>query len=325
VTAARSVLVLTHTFDPTADYVVAELNRRDVPVFRCDVAEFPERLSVGAELADAAWSGTLRTAQRSLDLVDVAGIYYRRPTAFELHPELSEPERAWAASQARLGFGGLLAAVEPWLNHPHQIGLAEYKPVQLRAAARCGLLVPRTLVTNDPERARQFVDEVGEVVSKPFTSRGISDSEGYRIPYARRVTSEQCRDENIARTMHMFQQWAPKQYEVRLTVVDDEFFAARIDAATPEAAEDWRTDYSALAYSVVETPNFVRSRVRSLLDLLGLRFAALDFVVTPGGEWVFLECNPNGQWAWIEDETDMPIAAALADALEGKRKTIDQQ
>jgi glutathione synthase/RimK-type ligase-like ATP-grasp enzyme len=57
--------------------------------------------------------------------------------------------------------------------------------------------------------------------------------------------------------------------------------------------------------------------VRALLDRLGLRFGALDFVVTPDGEWWFLECNPNGQWAWIEDETGLPIASALADALEG--------
>jgi D-alanine-D-alanine ligase-like ATP-grasp enzyme len=48
-----------------------------------------------------------------------------------------------------------------------------------------------------------------------------------------------------------------------------------------------------------------------------LRFAALDFIVTPDGEYVFLEANPNGQWAWIEHETGLPIAAAIADALEG--------
>jgi hypothetical protein len=33
-----------------------------------------------------------------------------------------------------------------------------------------------------------------------------------------------------------------------LTVVDDVFLAARIDAAT-EAAVDWRADYDALAYT----------------------------------------------------------------------------
>ncbi|MGQ0778725.1 MAG: hypothetical protein ACT4NY_30645 [Pseudonocardiales bacterium] len=28
-------------------------------------------------------------------------------------------------------------------------------------------------------------------------------------------------------------------------------------------------------------------------------YGALDFIVTPSGEWIFLELNPNGQWAWI--------------------------
>lgn len=58
----------------------------------------------------------------------------------------------------------------------------------------------------------------------------------------------------------------------------------------------------------------------ALLDRVGLRFAALDFVVAPDGEWWFLECNPNGQWAWIEDNTEMPITRALAEALEGNTK-----
>ncbi|MDP9794725.1 D-alanine-D-alanine ligase-like ATP-grasp enzyme [Catenuloplanes nepalensis] len=58
-------------------------------------------------------------------------------------------------------------------------------------------------------------------------------------------------------------------------------------------------------------------RVRRFLAMRRLRFAALDFIVTPDGDHVFLEANPNGQWAWIEDETGLPIAAAVADALEG--------
>lgn len=43
---------------------------------------------------------------------------------------------------------------------------------------------------------------------------------------------------------------------------------------------------------------------------------AFDFAVTPGGVWYFLECNPNGQWAWQPPETTADIALALADHLE---------
>jgi len=66
---------------------------------------------------------------------------------------------------------------------------------------------------------------------------------------------------------------------------------------------------------VTDVPEPVRHGVRELLRGLGLRFAATDFVVTPAGEWYFLDLNPNGQWAWIEQETGLPICAAIADAL----------
>ncbi|WP_435858953.1 hypothetical protein [Streptomyces varsoviensis] len=29
-----------------------------------------------------------------------------------------------------------------------------------------------------------------------------------------------------------------------------------------------------------------------------------------------LECNPNGQWAWLEDAAGLPIARAIAGLLE---------
>jgi hypothetical protein len=29
-----------------------------------------------------------------------------------------------------------------------------------------------------------------------------------------------------------------------------------------------------------------------------------------------LECNPNGQWAWLEPAAGLPITTAIADLLE---------
>jgi glutathione synthase/RimK-type ligase-like ATP-grasp enzyme len=207
------------------------------------------------------------------------------------------------------------------LNHPHQIGYCEYKPVQLRAAVACGLRVPRTVLTNDPDTARAFVADVGRAVYKPFGGSGVDDDDGFRQVFCTVIDLEQCGNPNISRTMHLFQQWVPKDHEVRLTVVNGQFFAARIFAESEAAQVDWRSDYGSLTYQAVETPDVVQTRVSALLDKLGLRFGALDFVVAPDGEWWFLECNPNGQWAWIEDETGMPIAAAIADALEGTSKS----
>ena len=56
--------------------------------------------------------------------------------------------------------------------------------------------------------------------------------------------------------------------------------------------------------------------LRAYLKACGLRFGAFDLIVTPQGEYVFLELNPNGQWYWVELSTGAPMADAMADLLE---------
>ena len=52
---------------------------------------------------------------------------------------------------------------------------------------------------------------------------------------------------------------------------------------------------------------------------LSLTYGALDFIVTPDGEHVFLEINPSGQWGWIEEATGLAITNTIVDLLvEGK-------
>jgi ATP-grasp ribosomal peptide maturase len=309
-----TVLVLTHTFDPTADYVVTELNRRGVPVFRCDPGEFPKRLTLAARLG-TGWVGSLCLPEREVRLEDIGCAYYRRPTMFDLPGGLSDDVRRWASQEARMGLGGVLSALPRWLNHPGHIAAAEYKPVQLHIANLCGLAVPRTIITNDPNVARTFVAEVGRVVYKPLTPASVADGDARRTVFTTPIEAHQL-DASVTTTAHLFQEWIDKAYEVRLTAVDDDLFATRIDAHSAAGAVDWRADYDNLSYlPLADLPCTVRTGVVLMLRHLRLRFGVLDFIVTPDERWVFLEVNPNGQWAWIQDETNQPITSAIADAL----------
>lgn len=311
--AASSVLVLTQRFDPTADWVVDELNRRGAAVFRCDAADFPQRLMMAATLTGPRWSGTRELDGRTLALDTLSGLYYRRPTGFESPDHLTESERAWSAAEARIGFAGVLSACDRWLNHPARIAHANYKPAQLAAATNAGLTVPPTIITNDPKAARAFAEQTGPVIYKPMSAAGVAYADGHRTIYATPVQAAELDDPAITRTAHMVQAWVEHAHAVRLTVVDDRMFAAAIHASTAEAHTDWRSDYGALRYEVTEVPSDQREAVRNLMRALGLRFGALDFLATEQG-WTFLEVNPNGQWAWI-DELAPSIAAAIADAL----------
>lgn len=311
-----TVLILTERLDPTADLVVTALADRGVPVYRVDTADFPAALTVTSELGGPGgegWRTGFHSPLRSLAVTDVCGAYYRRPSAF-VFPPMSAADRQWAELEARIGLGGLLALVPNWLNHPSRIGYAEYKPVQLALAGEAGLLVPRTLITNDPDDALRFARETGPVVYKPFSSP--VEHEGRRMfVYTSPVEARELVDDSIRLTAHLFQEHLEKAYEVRLTVVGEQLFAAALTARSAAGRIDWRSDYDAIEYAVTSVPDGVREGLLRMMRKLDLRFAAVDFAVTPSGEWYFLDLNPNGQWAWIEHETGLPICAAITDLL----------
>lgn len=48
---------------------------------------------------------------------------------------------------------------------------------------------------------------------------------------------------------------------------------------------------------------------------LGLVFGALDFIIKPNGEYIFLEVNPNGQWLWLDDILDLGITESIGNWL----------
>lgn len=53
---------------------------------------------------------------------------------------------------------------------------------------------------------------------------------------------------------------------------------------------------------------------------LGLTYGAIDLIEDEQDVFWFLECNPNGQWAWIEQRTQLPIASAIVDWLSVDRR-----
>lgn len=62
-------------------------------------------------------------------------------------------------------------------------------------------------------------------------------------------------------------------------------------------------------------PKEINVKLRMLMKKMNLHFGAIDMIVTPSGDYVFLEINPSGQWGWIEVLTKMPISEAIAEIL----------
>ncbi|MCP2165589.1 ATP-grasp ribosomal peptide maturase [Goodfellowiella coeruleoviolacea] len=316
-----SVLVITRMGDPTADLVIVELYRRGVPVVRFDLADFPECMVETARIDSDSreWAGELRTPHRVVSLAEISAVWYRKPTGFAVHERMTATEAKWAAAEAAAGFGGLLSALDVrWVNHPHANASADQRPRQLAVAAASGLTVPATLVTNSPERARDFCrDHAGTgVIYKPLTAGPRTENGEFVALYATTVRAEDITDD-VARTAHLFQARVPCAYSVRVVAIDGRLFATRIDQP-PDSTVDWRADHDRLSYRPITVPDAVAAGLRRMMAVLGLVYSSSDWIVTPDGEWTFLgDLNPNGQWAWLTPIQD-EVTHALADCLTGE-------
>lgn len=311
-----AVLVLTSRNDLTADAVVDELTSRGADVVRYDTADFPIASRLAVTLGPDGWEGTL-TGDRPIDLRSVGSVWWRRPAEFVVPDAWPDIARAFAVSEARVGVLGVLGSLPVrWINHPSKDSAANYKPVQLAVAARAGLSVPKTVITSDREHARDFVG-TDEVIYKGLSGGVLGPHLRHRYVPTTLVRSDSI-DDAVAGTAHLFQERVPKDFEVRLTVIGDRMFPVAIYAGSEAAKLDWRTDYSSLTYEPVDLPPSVEKGVRLLMDELGLYFGALDFAVTPDGEWKFFEVNSNGQWHWIAAKTGLPLVDAMVDALQRK-------
>ena len=206
---------------------------------------------------------------------------------------------------------------------PRLIGFlrAEDKPRQLAAARRMGLSIPDTLVTNSFGAAQAFLAE-GPMVAKPLRHALIDDGEVGSVIFTSRVAELGAGDaEAVRRAPLILQREILKRSDVRVVVIDDAIFATRIlSQAHDETQVDWRKGVRLdLAHEAMDLPTDLALACIAVTRDLGLRFAAIDLVEDEDGRFWFLEANPNGQWAWIEQRTGAPVTTAIVDALAGGR------
>lgn len=315
-----AILILTNEWDFQSDFVIQKFNDRGIRFFRYDTAYFPLQSTITAEVSDQPWQ-RLDFAKRAIDLASIKSVWYRRPTEFEFSGELDDDQRRYARVDALYGVGGILRSLDAvWFNHPEKMVSAEFKPYQLTLAKKVGMSIPKTLLTNDPEEALRFYESCnGRVVFKSLANiRGVTHGDNtVAFNYTSLLSSEDIEQFHLVKnTICLFQEYVDKAYELRINVVSDSIFATEIYSQNSDSTRiDWRRKYSDLTFGTHELPADMNCQLRHFMQLMGLSFGAIDMIVTPNGDYVFLEINPDGQWAWVEQLTGLEISEAVFDML----------
>ena len=204
------------------------------------------------------------------------------------------------------------------MSKPSSIRNAGHKILQLRVAQHLGFHIPPTLVSQSPREIREFRAAVGKPLAAKLVAKGppvAPTVEEQYVVFTQLLDDTDLDDEKtLAACVTMYQPYVAKKFELRVTVVGDEVFACRIDSQASEQTQiDWRRyDLDNTPHSTYLLDSDTRKKCLELVKYFGLAFGAIDLIVTPQDELVFLEINPNGQWGWIEELTGMPISEAVA-------------
>jgi MvdC family ATP-grasp ribosomal peptide maturase len=322
-TAPRdAVLLLTHSGDfYTVDLVSQALARMGTRPIRFNTDLFPSVVKLSARAGDERAALLLTETGEQISVDEVRAVWARKLWSPRMNDDLDERYRSMCVNESAAALEGFLDALHDarWVNDLNHQRDAENKQRQLRLAARAGLRVPRTLVTNDASAARQFFAETeGETVAKLLRPVDVSMDAANPFVYTSRIREEDLAGAEALRHSPMvFQELIPKAYELRVACVASQAFAGALDATgTSHGQIDWRRAApDECSWRKAELPSEIASSLQRLMSELGLVFGAVDLICTPEGEYVFLEVNPGGEWGMLERDLGLPISEAIAEAL----------
>jgi glutathione synthase/RimK-type ligase-like ATP-grasp enzyme len=256
--------------------------------------------------------GTLSDGQRSLNLAEIGAAYFRGYNFLD-YEEMQgkgydDPLALKATGFETQLIGYLNSSKALVLNRSEPSATNGSKPFQLKIIQNAGFHVPETLITNNPEAARDFIAAGDGTICKSISGvRSI----------VRKVTDAQI--DSLADI-----QWCPTLFQkivpginYRAHVLDDQVFAVRIESDEL----DYRYGQTKMYPDTV--PVEVAQKCISLNQKLGLGFSGIDLMRTPDDKWFCYEVNPSPAYSYFERGSGMQVSRAVAkflvDADSGRR------
>lgn len=332
---AKRLLTVTTRNDLHADLVAQRIAAAGNPMFRLNFDEFPEQYSIALEFAGGKWDGfiTYIPTGDTVTLSEIGAVWMRKKADFSfVSKQLAPQERAYAEVETRHILLSLLYSLDCyWMSHPLALRGASWKGEQLQRAARMGFAVPPSLATNRRESVDAFTTTHGDIVFKPLSSPtlaaekvGPDERIAYSLPTTRITADHADILDAVVELPCFFQINVPKQHELRVTVIGDKVFAAKIHSQDdPRTTTDCRDMSADIRYEKAALRVEIERRCLDFVHSYGLTFGALDLIVTPEEGYVFLENNPVGQFLFVQElvpELDM-IGAVAACLLDGASRS----
>ncbi len=311
-----SIMILSMYLDYHAEAVFWGLQQSGLKVLKWTISDFPAEQGISMRLSNDSTSvGAVDWSEDGRGIVGDGRIgdpfkliWNRRIGRPQIPRHIKQCDRPFINSESNIAKRGVINNIYQdclWVNSPLNNSILENKITQLMLAKKVGLNIPDTIVTNDPAEALEFCNNHDRTVYKAFNApQWFSARE--RASYSTMTTlvtggTLKELEQSLKICPGIFQSYMEKKYELRVTVMGDEYVAAKLDSQASEASSiDWRSGMFGCEVEEVRLPADVYVKIKQFMREAGLVFGCIDLVVGPSDEYTFLEVNPGGQFLWVE-------------------------
>ncbi|NJR68624.1 MAG: hypothetical protein HC771_08095 [Synechococcales cyanobacterium CRU_2_2] len=297
-----TILVLGNAADPHAARIYQALEAAQCKVYYWDTCAFPteSRLSL---IPQAQTAELVLASGDRISFHQIKSVFWRNfsGVAPPAMPAESRQIAEWdclSLTRSLLQFPDIR-----WVNSWTAYQFHQEKPRQLAQVHRLGVTIPATVISNDPKILQDFAASQRELIFKPV----------YGGAHTERVSPAHLETERLRQTLR-FAPVTLQQYvagtNVRSYVLGDAVYTAEIRSD----AVDFRQDDGAQLIPL-QPPAAVAQQSRAIARALLLEWTAIDWRVTPSGEYFFLEANPSPMFIHFENKTGFPITQKLVEIL----------
>lgn len=247
------ILIFTNKEDVHPNPVIDILADRGVPFFRLNTEDLLTDYSFRWWAEGTLCDFEIENRQTGLRLrgSKITAVWDRRPEAPQALPLQNTPEIDAHNRREAMAF---LRFLRYYVEHIPSVGsivgdkVASSKMLQYRTALDIGFVVPDTVYTNEKAAVDKLTSRHKMLCLKCIDGLDVWDEKNGvdYVFFTQLIRSEDIQsvpEEAFSQTVSFVQEYIPKEYELRVTVVGKEVFAAKIlsqDLPEDQGKVDWR-------------------------------------------------------------------------------------
>lgn len=211
------------------------------------------------------------------------------------------------------------------VKSPFEKEVHNNKIEDLHTAQTIGLSIPETLVTSRKKVLLNFLKQYPLAITKPLSNAIYLTTEeaSYSSGASKVIDSNHLDQVEDSFFPMLIQAYVKKQIELRIFHLNGKNHTMAIFSQLDERTKiDYRNYNRQVPNRNVPyaLPDEIETKINAFMKVSELNTGSIDMILTPQGEYVFLEVNPIGQFDWVSVNCNYYLEKAIANYLTDKAK-----